>query len=690
MKEGRFGSIAQVFSPEEANRYQRVAMEQSRLKIPLFIAADIFPGTDTLMPVPIAMAATWNPDLAQRVYDVEGRDARALGINWIFSPMIDITRDPRWGRIMEGNGEDPFLDASIARAEVLGFQGPKIGTQGHVLACPKHFAGYGFSVGVRDYDEVNISESELWNFVFPPFEAAFKAGAGCTMTAYMALNGVPAAANEWLLTDVLRDKWGFKGFAVSDADNINGLVTQGLAKDPADAAARALNAGEDMESAIFRPAYSNLPMDLKDGKISTKTLDEAVRRVLEMKIRMGLFEHPYVDATKTDAILSDPKDRQIALHAAEESAVLLRNDGGLLPLKNVKSIAVIGPLADSKKDTLCARFSFVKPSMNQDETVTVLEGLRRRAGSDVSVEYAPGVEMPKRKFPGLLGGIASAKSNVPFDSKAELERAVSLARKSDVAVLVLGEPATMIGEAASRDSLGLPGDQQALLEAVVATGKPVVLLLMTARPLDLRWASNHVAAIMDVWYPGVEGGAAVAHLLFGDVNPSGKLPFTWVRDVGQVPMFYDHRLSFQPATESRRYWDEESTPLYPFGFGLTYTSFTFDNFKLDRQTIKQGQEVTLSVDVHNAGKIDASDVVQLYLHQSYGSAVRPARELRGFQKVRIPAGTTETVRFTIGPSQLRYYWSTATKTFVQEASTFNLWVGDNATAALHTTLVVTQ
>lgn len=691
IKAGGTGAIAQVFNPETANHYQKIAMEESRLKIPLFISADIVPGVATMMPAEIGLAATWNPALVQRVEDVEGRDARALGIDWTFWPMLDIARDPRWGRIVEGNGEDPYLDAAMARAEVLGLQGPAIGTPGHVLATAKHFAGYGFSIGGRDYDEANVSESQLWNVVLPPFEAAFKAGAGSTMTAYMALNGVPAAANKWLLTDVLRQRWGFKGFAVSDADNINGLVRQGLAKNPTDAAARALNAGEDMESGFLKPAFVNLPEALKEGKITAATLNEAVRRVLEMKIRMGLFEHPYVDASRTKAILSDPKDSQVALKAAEESAVLLRNEGAVLPLKGVKSIAVIGPLADSKKDTIDAGFDFMKSILDTGKTITVLEGLRARAGSGVSVEYAPGVAMPQRKFPpafeALLGVKATARA--PFNAKQELDRAVALARKSDVAVLVLGEPANMIGEAASRESLELPGDQQVLLEAVAATGKPVVLLLMTARPIDLRWASNHVAAIMDIWYPGFEGGAAVARLLFGDAIPSGKLPFTWVRDVGQVPLSYDQRLSFQPATESERYWDEASTPLYPFGYGQSYTTFTFDDLRIDKPTSAVGQTVTVSVDVHNTGKSTGEDVVQIYIHQRYGSTTRPARQLQGFQKIALEAGSTETASFKLGPSELQY-WSTATHSVVLEPSTFDVWVGDNSMASLTKSFTVTK
>jgi beta-glucosidase len=660
-------------------------MEQSRLKIPLLVATDMIHGVRTIMPVPIALAATWDPALVERVHTAEARESRAVGLNWTFAPMLDIARDPRWGRIVEGNGEDPYLDSAMARAAVLGLQGPVIGSPGHIIAGPKHFAGYGFTIGGRDYAEANVSDSDMWNVVLPPFEAAFRAGAGNTMTAYMPLNGVPAAANKWLLTDVLRKQWGFKGFTVSDANNINALVTEGLAKDPVDAAAQALNAGEDMESGFMLPAYENLPIAVKEGKISTKTLDDAVRRVLEMKIRMGLFENPYVDEDRTEGILSDPAQKEVSREAAERSAVLLRNEGDLLPLKSVKSIAVIGPLANSKRDTLGPWVMDQK----LEETVTVLDGLKAKAGDAVHVEYAQGVKTPTRKFPSFFDAFLGEKppSEDGFNVREEMNRAVALAKRSDVAVLVLGETQNMDGEAASRSSLELPGDQQELLEAVAATGKPVVLLLMSARPLELRWASTHVAAIMDIWFPGTEGGAAVANLLYGDANPSGKLPFTWVRDVGQIPFPYDKRISFQPNTDARRYWNEESTPLYPFSYGMSYTKFTFDNLRVDNPKPSVGQTITVSVDVHNVGGRAGEEVAELYLHQRYGSATRPERELKGFEKINVAPGAVKTVTFEVGRAEMQY-WSTAARSVVLEPSVFDVWVGSDSGAQLSTTFEV--
>jgi beta-glucosidase len=683
---GSVGSLAYITDPAQINHFQHIAMEQSRLKIPLLVAVDMVHGERTIFPVPLAMAATWDPALVEASDAIEARESAAVGLNWTFAPMLDIARDPRWGRIVEGAGEDPVLGAAMAVAQVRGLQGGYIGAPGHILAGPKHFAGYGGVLGGRDYAEVNLSDSDMWNVYLPPFAAAIKVGAGNVMTAYMPLNGVPAAANKWLLTDVLRNDWGFKGFAVSDANNINALVTEGLAKNPTDAAALALNAGEDMESGFVKPAFMNIPAALSAGLISTQTLDNAVRRILEIKIRLGLFEHPYTDESKVESILADPAHRVAARTAAEHAAVLLRNENHTLPFSSsIHSIAVIGPLADSKLDTLGPWI------LNEQlaETVTVLEGLRARAGQGVKVEYAVGLHITPRKFPSFFEGVFGAKKVPlpPIDPAVEMKRAVDLAAASDVAVLVLGETQDMDGEAASSSTLALPGDQQALLEAVAATGKPVVLLLMSARPLELRWASTHVPAIMDIWYPGTQGGAAVANLLFGDANSGGKLPITWPRDVGQVPFSYDNRLSHQPATDAKRYWNEESTPLYPFGYGLSYTTFAFDNLRV-QPTTKLGEPVTVSVDVHNMGKVKGEEVAELYIHQRYGSATRPARELKAFKKVFIAPGAMQTVTFTLGREQMQY-WSTASRSVVLEPSTFDIWVGPDSTATLTKTFNVT-
>ena len=687
LQEGRVGSLLFVTDPAEINRLQGLALEGNRLGIPLIFGFDVIHGLRTILPVPIAMAASWDPETIERGQAVAAREARAVGIHWAFAPMIDIARDPRWGRIIEGAGEDPCLGAAVAVAQVRGSQGHGLGTPDRIIAGPKHLAGYGAALGGRDYDEVNLSGSELWNIHFPPFQAAVAAGAGNVMTAYMDLNGVPATGNRWLFTEVLRDTWGFDGFVVSDANAVRNLLTHGFASDLTDAGARAVNAGTDMEMAMLDPAYGHLPEALESGTASQAAVDASVRRVLEAKLRMGLFEAPYVDQDRARQVLADPAHRDVARVAAERSAILLRNEGGLLPLdaENLGSIAVIGPLADSKRDTLGPWvFDF-----DLDETVTVLEGIRSKVGDRLGVDYARGIPVVQRMFPSMFDMFGRNRPEDPegFDEEAEFQRAVDLVRGSEVAVVVLGEWQNMIGEAASRSSLELPGQQLDLLQAVVETGTPVVLLIMNGRPLDLRWAADQVPAILDIWYPGSQGGTAVANLLFGDVSPGGKLPFTWPRTVGQIPIVYSHTNSHEPANQGRRYWDEPSTPLFPFGHGLSYGRFEYTNLSLDKTKITLDETVTASVEVTNTSDRVADEVVQLYIHQRYGSASRPVRELKGFRRVTLGARESSTLSFPLGPNERRY-WSAANRDWVVEPSTFDVWVGGDSTAQLTTTFEV--
>jgi beta-glucosidase len=686
---GQVGSLLFVTDPAQINRLQRRAIEGSRPGIPVLFGFDVVHGLRTIFPVPIAMAASWDPGGIERGQAVAAREARAVGIHWAFAPMVDIARDPRWGRIVEGAGEDPYLAAVVAAAQVRGFQGDGPAAPGRVISGPKHFAGYGAALGGRDYDEVNLSDSELWNVYLPPFKAAVDAGAENIMTAYMDLNGVPATGNHWLLTEVLRGTWGFGGFLVSDAQAVHNLRTHGFAADLADAGARALRAGVDMEMAVGDPAYAHLPEAIEAGLADEETLDACVRRVLTAKVRIGLLDQPYVDEDQAREVLADPAHRTAARQAAQRSAVLLRNEGGLLPLASpssvavssiaVSSIAVIGPLADSRRDTLGPWvFDF-----DLDETVTVLDGIRNRAGHGVEVGYAPGIRPAQRVFPSMFDMFANNAPADPegFDDDAELARAVALARESDVVVVVLGEWQNMIGEAASRSSLELPGGQLAMLRAVVATGTPVVLLVMNGRPLDLRWAAANVPAILDIWYPGTQGGTAVADLIFGDVAPGGKLPFTWPRTVGQVPLIYSHTISHEPVNQGRRYWDEESAPLFPFGYGLSYGRFEYRDLTLDRDRIQAGQAVTASVTVTNAGERAGDEVVQLYLHQRHGTASRPVRELKGFQRVTLAAGESRTLTFPVGPAELRY-WNAAARDWVIDATTIDVFAGGDSTAEL--------
>ncbi len=687
---GAAGSLLFVTDPAEANRLQRLAVDGHRLGIPALFGFDVIHGLRTIFPVPIAMAASWDPAIIERVQAVAAREARAVGIHWAFAPMVDIARDPRWGRIIEGAGEDPYLGAAVAAAQVRGFQGPALGAPEHIIAGPKHLAGYGAALGGRDYDEVNLSDSELWNVYLPPFAAAVAAGAGNVMTAYMDLNGIPATGNKWLITDVLRTAWGFKGFVVSDAQAVRDLRTHGFAADPTEAGARALRAGVDLEMAVGDPAYAHLPEAMEKGLIDEQELDTAVRRILEVKLRLGLFDQPYVDEDHARQVLDDPSHRQTARVAAERSAVLLRNEGAVLPLAaaNLRSIAVIGSLADSRRDTL-GPWVF---DHDLTETVTVLAGITAKVGDSVEVTYAPGVRPAQRVFASMFDTLFPADAREDpegFDDNAELQRAVDLAARSDVAVVVVGEWQNMIGENASRSSLELPGRQQQLLEAVVETGTPVVLLVMNGRPLDLRWAAQHVPAILDIWYPGTQGGAAVANLLFGEAAPGGKLPFSWPRTAGQVPMIYTHTLSHDPAKQGRRYWDEESTPLFPFGHGLSYADFAYSQPQLDRASITASESVTVSVDVTNTGQRAADEVVQLYIHQRHGTASRPVRELKGFEQISLAPGETQTVHLTLGAAELRY-WNAARGDWVLDETTFDIWVGGSSVAELGTSFILTQ
>lgn len=702
IRAGRAGSLLFVTYPAEINRLQRMAVEESRLGIPLLFGADVIHGLRTIFPVPLGLAASWDPELVEQVQAIAAREARAVGIHWVFAPMVDIARDPRWGRMVEGAGEDPYLGAQMAAAQVRGFQGKYIGAPDYVVAGPKHFVGYGAALGGRDYDEVNLSESELRNVYLPPFAAAVEAGAGNIMTSYVGLNGVPASANHRLITTILRGELGFEGFVVSDANAVIDLTTHGFARDDHDAAGRALRAGLDMEMSLgFRfpggstplpgpGAFATLPASIRAGNVDEHLLDEAVRRVLLLKLRLGLFEHPYIDEQQAVIRLRDPRHREVARIAAERSVVLLRNEDAVLPIDGSKggTIAVIGPLADNKHATL-GPWVFAH---ELESTITVVEGMRRVAGSGVQIEYAPGVSMPRRQFPHPFASMeqrpgGTSPQIASSDEEFEFERAVALARAAHVAVLVLGEAADMSGEVASRSTLDLPGRQLALLEAVAATGTPVVLVLLSGRPLDLRRAVERTDAILVAWHPGSEGGLAIARVLFGEVAPGGKLPFSWPRSVGQVPIIASRLTSHQPHTSEKRYWEEESTPLYPFGSGLTYGEVIYTNLHLERPSIGLNETLEVKVEVQNLAARVIEEVSQLYLHQRFGRAARPVRELKAFQRITLQPGETRTIHFQI-EAAARRYWSFAQETYVLDASVFDLWVGGASTASLHTEFVV--
>jgi beta-glucosidase len=688
IRKGELGSVLFTTDPAQINRMQRIAVDESPHHIPLLFGFDVIHGLRTVFPVPIAMAASWDPSVAENAQRIAAAEARAVGVQWTFAPMVDIARDARWGRIVEAAGEDPFLGSAMARAQVRGFQGEHLGEPDHVIACVKHFAGYGAAEGGRDYDAANVSDSQMWNVYLPPFHAAVEAGAGTVMSAYMDLNDVPATGNRWLLHGVLRDVWGFKGFVVSDADAVKGLKVHGFASDLDDAAQRAFHVGVNMEMATGASAYSTgLIGSVHNGRITAHELDEAVRPILETKAELGLFEHPYVDELRADSVTHDPAHLEAARVAAERSAVLLRNEGELLPLKAevYKHIAVIGPFADSQVDLLGPWSLAANPA----DTVTLISGLRSKLGPSVTVETAPGVQLG-RGFPSpfeMLIKAPKASKWTDDQAKEEFAKAIAIAHNADLVIVALGELQSMSGEAASVSSFDLAGQQEQLLEAAVATGKPVVLVLINARPLDIRWAIEHVPAILEAWFPGMEGGPAIANLLFGDATPGGKLPFTWPRDAGQEPLFYAHNLTHAPANQGKRYWNEESTPLLPFGYGLSYAKFSISNLKIDKAEVKKSETIKVTADVENLSDRAGDEVVQLYIHQQSGSASRPVRELKGFERISLKPHEVKTVQFTLGKDELSY-WASATHGWVLDSAVFDVWVGEDSNASLHGTFSI--
>jgi beta-glucosidase len=680
IRKGQVGSFLFVTNPVEINRLQHIAVDETRMHIPLIFGFDVIHGFRTIYPVPLALAASWDPAQAEEAQRMAAREASAVGIKWTFAPMVDIARDPRWGRIMEGAGEDPYLGSRMAEAQVRGFQGDTIGGEDRILVSVKHFAGYGAAEGGRDYDSSNISDEQLWNVYLPPFHAAIEAGAGSVMSAYMDLNGIPATGNRFLLHDILREKWGFKGFVVSDWNSVESLATHGFAADHADAAVRAVNAGVDMEmtSHVFR---DYLPAAVKNGSVKESTIDDAVRDILVMKYRLGLFRQPFASLERAKAELNSNAQHEAARVAAQRTAVLLRNEGGLLPLKrSIASVAVVGPLADSKPDTT-GSWSLAG---NVPETVTVLEGLRKKLGPAVTINYAKGVEI-ERSGPSIFDDQFTSPKPVmktQAERDAEFQHALEAVKKSDASVLVMGETQDMSGERASRSTLTLPGKQEELLEAAVATGKPIVLVLLNGRPLNITWASQHVPAILEAWYPGSEGGDAVADLLMGDANPGGKLPVTWPRSVGQVPIYYAQNLTQIPDDLTGRYWDASSAFLYPFGYGLSYSSFKIGGLKLDSPSMHSDGSLTVAIGVENTSPVAGDEVVQLYTHQRSGSASRPRRELKGFTRLHLGAGEKRTVSLSLQAKDLGF-WSPQTHQWSVEPGVFDLWVGDDSTATEH-------
>jgi len=690
VRQGRAGSLFNVTGADNTNAAQRIALEQSRLKIPLLFGYDVIHGYRTIFPVPIATASSFDPALIEEVERVAAREASAGGVKWTFAPMVDIARDPRWGRMVEGAGEDPYLGSVVAAARVRGFQGQNVADPESLAACAKHFAAYGAAEGGRDYNTVDTSQQLLREVYLPPFHAAVEAGVATVMAGFEDMNGIPATANQRLLRGILRREWQFDGVVVSDYDAIHELIAHGVAANDGEAAWQALTAGVDMDMADG--AYQSL-LQLDPSKLPTERIDQAVRRVLRLKFRAGLFENPYTDPARERNAELTLENLKVARRAAQESVILLKNQKGLLPLsKSVKTIAVIGPLADDPADQLGSWAG----NGRAEDVVTPLAGIKAKLPK-AQVIYAKGVDVPsfEREGPGQAGAApaplsATGVAGVATSAGPEgIEKAVRAARQADVTIIFLGELASMTGEASSRATLDLPGRQQELLRAVVATGKPAVLVLESGRPMDIRWANDHVMAIIQAWYPGVQAGNALADVLFGDVSPSARLPISWPRSVGQIPVYYNHRATGRPTSSDRwhtAYIDESSEPLFPFGYGLTYTTFRYSNLKVLMETVAPTGTLCVEAELQNVGQRAGTEVAQLYVHDRVAPTSRPVRELKGFKRITLQPGERRTVEFTVQARDLGS--NDADLRWVVPPGTYDVWIAANAAEGVHATFQI--
>jgi beta-glucosidase len=690
VREGKVGSLFNVTGAEETNAAQHIAMEQTRLKIPLLFGYDVIHGYRTIFPVPIATASSFDPALIEQIERVAARESTAAGVKWTFAPMVDITRDPRWGRMVEGAGEDPYLASVVAAARVRGFQGHDVADLQSLIACAKHFAAYGAVEGGRDYNTVEAPERLLREVYLPPFHAAVREGVGTIMTGLHDINSVPASADSHLITDVLRGEWRFHGLVVSDYAAIQQLTAHGVASSDQQAALKALTAGVDMDMADG--TYRNLS-SLPPTQLPMKRLDEAVRRVLRLKLEAGLFQHPYTDPKREHVAELTPENLQLARTAAQESMILLKNQNDLLPLnKSLRTIAVIGPLAGNKGDQLGSWAA----QGRADDVITPLEGIKAKL-PQAQVIYVKGVDIPSFEHPSAataagapapLTATGVARDNTTAGS-AGIEESVEAARKADATILFLGELAEMTGEASSRAFLDFPGRQQDLMEQVVATGKPVVLVIESGRPLDIRWANDHVPAIVQAWYPGVQAGNAIADILFGDAAPTARLPMTWPRSVGQIPVYYNHDNTGRPTSPDRwhtGYIDESSLPLFPFGYGLTYTAFRYSNLEILTHSVASAGTLRVQADIENIGRQTSAEVVQLYVHDQWAPTSRPVRELKGFQRISLRPGEKKTLTFALKANDLGSY-DTHTR-WVIPSGTYDVWIAPNSAEGLRGTFRV--
>ncbi len=667
IRRGQVGSLLTIYGTAEINRLQRIAVRESRLGIPLLIGNDVIHGYRTIFPIPLAESCSWDPDLVESAARVAAEEASADGTHWVFAPMVDICRDPRWGRIAEGAGEDPFLGTAMARARVRGFQAGDLTSGRKIVACPKHYVAYGAAEAGRDYNTVDISERTLRDVYLPPFRAALAQGAGTIMSAFNEIAGLPASANPLTLDTILRREWGFDGLVLSDCRAIGELVPHGFAADLKEAARKSVLAGVDMD--MVSDAYHLHLADLvREGSVPLAAVNEAVRRVLHLKMMLGLFEQPYTDQNLAAKTILKPEYRDQALEVAQKSMVLLKNEGRLLPLEaGVGQIALIGPLADDHHQILGCWHRIGR----DEDTESVLDGLRQVLPPSTKVTHVRGCDLEGNEEPDFTAAIGAANA-------------------ADIAILVLGEGEYMSGEAHSRAYLGLPGHQQALLEAIHATGTPIVAVLMSGRPLVIPWLVKHVPAILQAWHGGIRAGRAVADILVGAVNPSGKLTASWPRTEGQIPVYYAHKSTGRPAEGegtvqfSKPHWsvyiDERNTPLFPFGFGLSYTTFEYRQLEVHTPQVGPDGTLVVTATIANTGQRAGSEIVQLYVRDLVGSVTRPVKELKGFARLSLQAGEVRPVRFEVPVQQLGFHGPALE--YIVEPGDFTVWIGPHAAAGL--------
>ncbi|WNH09302.1 beta-glucosidase BglX [Thalassobellus suaedae] len=677
LRKGWVGSMLTVRGVEQVRAVQKIAVEETRLGIPLIIGFDVIHGYKTLSPIPLAEAASWDLNAIKKSAETAAAEASASGINWTFGPMVDISRDARWGRSMEGAGEDPFLGSKIAVAKVQGFQGDDLSSPTTIAACAKHFAAYGFSESGKEYNTVDIGTSTLHNIVLPPFKAAVDAGVRTLMNSFNELNGVPATGNVYLQRDILKGKWGFNGFVISDWASLNEMITWGHAKNKREAARLAALAGSDMdmEGYVYIEELAQL---VKDGVIQEAILDDAVSRILRVKFELGLFDDPYkyCDEKREKETVGSKKAHEAVLDMAKKSIVLLKNQNKILPLKKEgQKIALIGALASDKNSPLGSW----RIAAENNTAVSVLEGMQQYKGNELLFEK--GSEF----FIGDSNFLQEVKINT--SNKSGVKEAVATAKKADVVVMVLGENGFQSGEGRSRTELDLPAIQQELLEEVYKVNPNIVLVLNSGRPLSINWADKHIPAIVEAWHLGTETGNAVAQVLYGDYNPSGKLPMTFPRNVGQVPIYYNYKNTGRPTNKDNNvfwshYSDVEKTPLYPFGHGLSYTTFEYSDVKLNGTSFKIGDDVDVSVTLKNTGKVTGKEVVQLYIRDLYASVTRPVKELKGFELVKLKAGESKIIHFTLNKETLGFYDNDGT--YVVEPGDFKVFIGGSSITTLET------